>query len=102
MTLTMAHMSVSRRRLRRFTDCFQTALDKAREAGDRDVDIAGGASTVRQGLRSGELDELTLDIVPVLLGSGERLFDAEMKADLQPTEVEHSPWATHVRYRILR
>src|SRR5919199_1520519 len=78
------------------TDGFDTALRLAREAGEGDVDIAGGASTVRQALHSGELDELTLDIAPVLLGSGEPLFDAEMKLELEPVEAEHSPWATHV------
>jgi dihydrofolate reductase len=82
------------------TDGFETALDLARQAGDGDVDIAGGASTVRQALRSGELDELTLDIAPVLLGSGERLFDADVKVELEPVEVGHSPLATHVRYRV--
>src|SRR3954447_13854136 len=43
-------------------------------AGDKGVDIAGGASTVRQALIAGVIDELTLDIAPVLLGSGERIF----------------------------
>lgn len=82
------------------TEGFAKALAMAREAGDGDVDVAGGASTVRQALRSGELDELTLDIAPVLLGSGERLFDGEVGVVLEPVEVEHSSWATHVRYRI--
>jgi dihydrofolate reductase len=44
-------------------------------AGDNGVGIAGGASTVRQALIAGVIDELTLDIAPVLLGSGERIFD---------------------------
>ncbi len=44
-------------------------------AGDNGVDIAGGASTVRQALIAGVIDELTLDIAPVLLGSGECIFD---------------------------
>ena len=72
----------------------------AREVGDGDVDVAGGASTVRQALRTGALDELTLDIVPVLLGAGERIFDSNLEVNLEPVEAEHSPWATHVRYRI--
>jgi dihydrofolate reductase len=84
------------------TDGFEHALAMARGAGEGDVDIAGGGSTVRQALGSGQLDELTLDIVPVLLGSGERLFDGDFKASLEPIEAEHSPWATHVRYRIHR
>ncbi len=82
------------------TEGFETALAMARQAGDGDVDVAGGASTVRQALRSGELDELTLDIAPVLLGSGERLFDGVLEVGLEPVEAEHSPLATHVRYRI--
>ncbi len=84
------------------TEGFETALALAREAGEGDVDVAGGASAVRQALRSGELDELILDIAPVLLGSGERIFDGEVDVSLEPVEAEHSPLATHVRYRIGR
>jgi dihydrofolate reductase len=65
------------------------------------VDIAGGASTVRQALVAGVIDELTLDIVPVLLGSGERIFDEVESFDFQPAELLHSPLATHIRYRRL-
>ncbi len=84
------------------TGGFEEALEMARAAGDGDVDVAGGASAVRQALRSGELDELTLDIAPVLLGSGERLFTEDVEVGLEPLEAEHSPWATHVRYRVRR
>jgi dihydrofolate reductase len=48
------------------------------------------------------IDELMLDVVPVLLGAGERLFDGVQDPGLQPVEVIHSPRATHVRYRIGR
>jgi len=82
------------------TEGFQKALAMAREAGEGDVHVAGGASTVRQALRSGELDELALDIAPVLLGSGEGIFDSDLEISLEPVEAEHSPRATHVRYRI--
>ena len=82
------------------TGGFDEALRLAREAGNGDVDIAGGASTVRQALASGELDELTLDIAPVLLHRGERIFDGTVDVRLDPVEAEHSPWATHVRYRV--
>jgi len=85
------------------TDGIDAAIDRARAAaGDRDVDIAGGASTVRQAFASAAIDELTLDIAPVLLGSGERLFDGVADPGLEPVEVVHSPWATHVRYRVSR
>src|SRR5581483_4226019 len=68
-------------------------------AGERGVDIAGGASTVRQALVAGVVDELTLDGAPVLLGAGERIFDGVESFAFEPVEVLHSPLATHIRYR---
>ena len=83
------------------TDGFAAALAAAKDvAGDLPVDIAGGASAVRQGLQARAIDELTLDIAPVLLGSGERLFDDVPDQPFVPFEVVHSPHATHVRYRL--
>ena len=78
----------------------EAALGAAFEAaGDRDVLVGGGAATIRQCLRASLIDEMHIVIVPVLLGSGERLFD-----DLGPSTgnyrcVEHvcSPAVTHVR-----
>ena len=82
------------------TDGFDAAYAQAREtAGEGGVDIAGGASTVRQALIAGVVDELTLDIAPVLLGSGERIFDGVESFEFEPVEVLHSPLATHIRYR---
>jgi len=83
------------------TDGFDAALEQAKAvAGDLDVDIAGGASAVRQGLNAGAVDELMLDVAPVLLGRGERLFDGVTDLVLEPVEVTHSPRATHIRYRV--
>src|SRR4051812_17655947 len=85
------------------TGGFDAALAKAKEvAGDLDVDIAGGASAVRQGLTSGAIDQLLLDIIPVVLGRGESIFTGVEGLTLEPTEVVHSPYATHVRYRVGR
>jgi dihydrofolate reductase len=85
------------------TGGFDAALEQARAvAGDGDVRIAGGASTVRQALAAGAIDELTLDIIPILLSRGERLFDGVADPGLDPIEVIHSPRATHVRYRVGR
>jgi dihydrofolate reductase len=82
------------------TEGFDTAYAAACEAaGDNGVDIAGGASTVRQALAAGVIDELALDIAPVLLGSGERIFDGIGRFDFEPAEVLHSPLTTHIRYR---
>jgi dihydrofolate reductase len=79
---------------------FEAAYAQAREtAGEDGVDIAGGASTVRQALDAGVIDELTLDVAPVLLGSGERLFDGVESFDFEPVEVLHSPLVTHIRFR---
>jgi dihydrofolate reductase len=83
------------------TGGFDAAFARASEAaGDRGVDIAGGASTVRQALAAGVVDELVLDFVPVLLGAGERIFDGVPDPGLEIVEVIHSPLATHVRYRV--
>ena len=82
------------------TEGFDAAYARARAtAGDRGVDIAGGASTVRQALAAGVVDELALDVAPVLLGAGERMFDGLGSFDFEPVEVLHSPLATHIRYR---
>jgi dihydrofolate reductase len=83
------------------TDGFDAALAQAREvAGDLDIDIAGGASTVRQAFAAGAVDELMLDISPVLLGSGESLFEGVEDPGLELLQVSHSPLAVHVRYRV--
>ena len=57
------------------TDGIQSALQQAREAaGEKDVRIGGGVSTIRQYLSAGLIDELHLAIVPALLGAGENLL----------------------------
>jgi dihydrofolate reductase len=78
-----------------FDAAYTAAVDIAEGRG---VDIAGGAATVRQALRAGVIDELNLDIAPVLLGSGERIFDGLESFDFEPVEVLHSPLSTHIRY----
>jgi dihydrofolate reductase len=83
------------------TEGIESALRQAREAaGGRDVQIAGGASTVRQFLRAGQLDELYLHIAPIVLGSGERLLENVGDPRMTPVEVVASPTVTHISYRI--
>ena len=86
------------------TGGFDEALARARQAaGDADIDIAGGASTVRQALAAGVVDELVLDVAPVLLGEGERIFDATTAGlTLELVEAQSTPDATHIRYAVSR
>ena len=76
--------------------------EAAAVAGDRDVVVAGGASAVRQCLAAGQLDELYLHIVPILLGDGKRLLEDAGEREFEPLEVVHSPAVTHVKYRVTR
>ena len=78
------------------------ALTRARAAaGGKDVRIGGGPDTIRQYLRAGLIDELHLAISPVLLGSGERLFDGvDLRAlGYECVEFVASEKATHVVLR---
>jgi dihydrofolate reductase len=83
------------------TDGPQAALDQARNvAGSLDVNIGGGASTARQYLRLGLVDEMEIHVVPILLGDGERLFEDRRGAPtyLQPLDVLSSSSVAHFRF----
>jgi dihydrofolate reductase len=85
------------------TDGFDAAFAQAKDvAGDKPVDIAGGASAVRQALAANALDVLILDIIPITLGRGESMFTGLDNLTFEPTEVVHSAYATHVTYRVQR
>jgi dihydrofolate reductase len=86
-----------------FVEGFDAAMERAREAAGPDglVRVTGGAATVQQALRAGVLDELVVDVAPLTLGGGERLFDDVPGVRLEPLESAHSPLASHVRYRVL-
>ncbi len=87
------------------TDGIDQALALASEtAGDRSVIIAGGATTIRQYLRAGLLDELHLHLVPIVLGAGLRLFDGIDGTSIQlETEVLGTTMGTtHLCYRVAR
>ena len=83
------------------TSGIETALDEARRAaGGKDVALAGGASAARQYLVAGLVDEMELSVSPILLGSGERLFD-DVGTDLHGLELVRTvaaPNVTHLKF----
>jgi dihydrofolate reductase len=85
------------------TDGIESALEQAKAAaGDQDVAIGGGAEAARQYFAAGLVDQLQLNVVPILLGDGARLFEdgAGVGLDLEPTLVVDTPEVTHLRYRV--
>jgi dihydrofolate reductase len=85
-----------------FVDGVEAAVERAREAaGDQDVNIMGGAETIRQALEAGLVDELTIIVAPVILGGGKHLFEGFSKSlELEHIGVRQSPFATFVDYRV--
>ncbi|MFF1827963.1 dihydrofolate reductase family protein [Paenarthrobacter sp. NPDC058040] len=82
-------------------DPIESVLARAREAaGDKNVAIAGGASTARQFLTAGLIDELRLHVAPIVLGAGERLLDGVGELKLEPLEVRGTPLVSHLRYKV--
>ena len=85
------------------TDGVEAALAAARAvAGDRDISVAGGASTVNQFLSAGLLDELRLHVAPVTLGAGERLFDGVPPLRFEQVSARQTSMVTHITYRVQR
>ena len=83
------------------TGGIEAALDQARKAaGGKDVSLAGGAKAAQQYLAAGLVDEMEISLAPVLLGSGERLFDG-VGANLHGLELVRTVAAqnvTHLKY----
>jgi len=80
------------------------ALDRAQEAaGQQTVCVMGGADIGRQFIAAGLVDELSLHLVPVLLGDGTRLFEqlSTQHIHLELAEALDTPDAVHLRYRVL-
>jgi dihydrofolate reductase len=87
------------------TDGIGSAVAQAvTAAGEQDVLVMGGAETVRQALGAGVVDEVTLNVVPVLLHGGARLLDidADGHTELVRTGVVATDQATHLTFRVVR
>ena len=86
------------------TDGIESALQRARAAaGEKDVRLMG-ADIAQQFLSAGLLDEIQINLVPVLLGDGIRLFDhiGAERIELESTRVIESPSVTHLRFRVVK
>jgi dihydrofolate reductase len=86
------------------TDGIESAVRQAKEAArGKKVSIAS-ASVAQQCLRAGLLDEILIDLAPVLLGSGVRLFDTlkTTPVQLEQLQVVVGVGVTHLKYRVVR
>jgi len=87
-----------------FVDSVEAALETAKKlAGDKDIYITG-ADVAGQSLQGGLIDEVSIHLVPVLFGSGRRLFeglDGEHIA-LEILEVIRTAEAIHLRFRVVK
>ena len=88
-----------------FVDDFGTAFERARAtAGEKNISVMG-ADVGRQALRAGLVDVISVHLVPVLFGTGTRMFEddgVDEHVTLELVEVTGSPHATHLRYRVVR
>ena len=87
------------------TDGIESLMRQARAAaGDRDVTVVGGPDLGRQLLRAGLVDELDIDVMPILLGEGLRLFDGlgSEPIELERLGVFESGQRTTIRFRVVR
>ena len=85
------------------TEGIEVAIEKAREiAGEKNVGV-GGADVTRQCLKLGLLDEIAIDLVPVLLGRGVRLFEylGIEPIELETTRVAKAPGVIHLSFRVV-
>src|SRR3954462_13879455 len=87
-----------------FVGSFDEAIARASEAaGDKAVNIGGGADVIRQGLDAGIVDELHIIVAPVILGGGKLLFqDFTKSLDLENLGVRQSRWATFIEFAVKR
>jgi dihydrofolate reductase len=86
------------------TDGLESAVERAKAvAGDKDLGVVG-ASIVQQCIRAGLLEEIHIDLVPVLLGDGVRLFEhlGTEPMELESTRVIEGAGVTHLTFRVVK
>lgn len=85
------------------TDGIESALRQAQAAaGEKDVAVMGGANVGQQFLAAGLVDEVQIHLVPILFGSGIRMFEhlGSQHIELEPVETIETPVAVHLRFRV--
>jgi riboflavin biosynthesis pyrimidine reductase len=95
------HARDGERRLRAHAGLRARSGESPAAAGDGDVAIQGGATTINQYLAAGLIDELRLHIVPLTLGAGTRLFEGVPPLKLEQLKLRAARQVTHVTYRVL-
>ncbi len=86
------------------TDGVESAIRQAKKAaGDKNVAISS-ASIAQQCIKAGLLDEIHINLAPVLLGAGVRLFDhlGTEPIQLERIRVIEAPGVTHLRFRVVK
>jgi len=86
------------------TEGVESAIEQAKTAaGDKAVQVVGGASVLQQLLRARLVDELRVDVMPVVFGGGLRLFDDidPERVQLEKLGVQEVGARTSLRFRVV-
>jgi dihydrofolate reductase len=86
------------------TDGIESALEQAKSAaGEKDVAVMGGAEIGQQYIGAGLVDKISIHLVPMLFGSGTRMFEhlCTEHIQLETVGVIETPEATHLRFRVV-
>ena len=87
------------------TDGVGSAVEQAKAVAGGEEDVAVGAARIaQQCIRAGLLDEVRVDLVPVLLGGGVRLFEhlGSTPIELESRGVVEAPGVTHLTFRVVK
>ncbi len=83
------------------TDGIESAFKQAKEAaGDKDIQVSGGADVIQQFIAAGFVDELQIHIAHIILGGGRRLLENLGDAKFEKIRVIDSPDVTHLKFHI--
>lgn len=84
------------------TEGMEVAIRKAREIAGQKAVVVGAPSVLQQCIQLGLLDEISIDLAPVVLGGGVRLFDqiGTEPLELEIASVSGTRAVTHITYRI--